>query len=108
MLHPFKVGQRADRVLYLEKRNRQFRCARNEIVGWNGRMILHWYFERATLRIVWSEQGYVVDEILPALETGKRISTKKAALTAKQAEKQLAKIKSELEETDGQLSETAD
>jgi hypothetical protein len=93
MLHPFRVGQRADRVLYLEKRNRQYRCAKNKIVGWNGRMIVHWHFERATLRIVWSEQGYVVDEILPALDTGKRISTKKAALTAKEAGKQLEEFK---------------
>ena len=104
MLHPFKVGQRADRVLHLEKRNRLYRSARNEIVGWDGRMILLWHFEGATLEIGWDPSwgSYVVREILPPRETGKRMNAKKAKLTAKQAEKQLARIR-KLEEKNGQL-----
>lgn len=95
MLHPFKVGQRADRVLHLEKRNALWRCAKNEIVGWDGRMIVLWHFEGATLKIGWDTTWgtYRVQEIIHPMETGKRLSAKKAALSAKEAEKQLARIR---------------
>lgn len=95
MLHPFKVGQRADRVLYLEKRNHLWRTAKTEIVGWDGRMILLWHFEGATLKIGFDPSwgSYKVREILPPMDTGKRLTTKKAKLTAKEAEKQLARIR---------------
>lgn len=102
MLHPFKVGQRADRVLYLEKRNHLYRSARNEIVGWDGRLILLWHFESATLKIGWDPAwgAYGVREITHPMETGKRMNAKKAKLSAKEAEKQLARIR-KLEATDG-------
>ncbi len=95
MLHPFKVGMRADRILRLEKRNHLYRCARNEIVGWDGRLIILWHFEGATLKIGWDPAwgSYVVREIIHPMETGKRLSAKKAKLTAKQAGKQLARIR---------------
>ncbi len=104
MLHPFKVGMRADRVLHLEKRNRLWRTAKTEVVGWDGRLIVLWHFEGATLKIGFDQTsfgGYKVREILPPRETGKRLTTKKAKLTAKEAEKQLAKFKSPAEKTNG-------
>lgn len=91
MWHPFKIGMRADRVLELEKRKGLYRCARNKIVGWDGRLQLHWYFEACTLLIKFDgEKGdYCVTEILAPLDTGKRMRAKKAALTMDEASRQL-------------------
>ena len=90
MTHPFEIDMRADRVLDLELRRKQFRCARNKVVGMKyGSPVVEWYFESCSLRLVRAERGYVVDEILPAQETGKRLTQKRAALTAEEAGRQI-------------------
>lgn len=90
MTHPFEIDMHSDSVLALERRKRLYRCARNKISGMKyGSPVVDWHFEACTLRFVRSERGYVVDEILPAKDTGRRVSTKKAGLTAKEAGKQM-------------------
>lgn len=90
MKHSFTIDMHADTVLQIERRHKHHRCARNKIVGLKyGSPVVEWYFEACTLRFVRSERGYVVDEILPAIETGRRITTRRAGLTAPEAERQL-------------------
>lgn len=94
MKHPFEIGQTSDRVLYLEKRDWQYRCAKNKIVGLEGGyVVIQWFFESCTLEFAHRAEGYQVQKILPALDTGRRFSTAKAALSGKEAREQTKEFK---------------